>query len=65
MKLTIRRKKIEDPDAQSKLANLLFMQELGRQAPWLLSVAAHPGASHTGLQRYTGIGTRITMTFLG
>jgi NAD(P)-dependent dehydrogenase (short-subunit alcohol dehydrogenase family) len=51
--------------AQSKLANLLFMQELGRRAPWLLSVAAHPGASHTGLQRYTGIGTRITMTFLG
>ena len=51
--------------AQSKLANLLFMQELGRRAPWLQSVAAHPGASHTGLQRHTGLGTRITMRFLG
>ena len=51
--------------AQSKLANLLFMRELGRRAPWLLSVAAHPGAAHTGLQRHTGLGTRITMSFLG
>jgi hypothetical protein len=31
----------------------------------LLSVAAHPGAAHTGLQRHTGLGTRITMSFLG
>jgi NAD(P)-dependent dehydrogenase (short-subunit alcohol dehydrogenase family) len=51
--------------AQSKLANLLFTQELGRRAPWLLSVAAHPGAAHTGLQRHTGLVTRITMSFLG
>jgi NAD(P)-dependent dehydrogenase (short-subunit alcohol dehydrogenase family) len=51
--------------AQSKLANLLFMQELGRREPWLRSVAAHPGAAYTGLQRHTGLGTRIAMTFLG
>jgi NAD(P)-dependent dehydrogenase (short-subunit alcohol dehydrogenase family) len=51
--------------AQSKLANLLFMRELGRRAPWLLSVAAHPGATHTNLQQYTGLFTTITMRFLG
>jgi NAD(P)-dependent dehydrogenase (short-subunit alcohol dehydrogenase family) len=51
--------------AQSKLANLLFMLELGRRAPWLKSVAAHPGAAHTNLQQYTGLFTKITMSFLG
>ncbi len=51
--------------AQSKLANLLFMRELGRRAPWLLSVAAHPGATHTNLQQHTGLFTKITMSFLG
>jgi NAD(P)-dependent dehydrogenase (short-subunit alcohol dehydrogenase family) len=38
--------------AQSKLANLLFMLELGRQHPWLNSVAAHPGSTQTNLQKY-------------
>ncbi len=38
--------------AQSKLANLLFMEELGRQASWLTSVAAHPGSTITNLQKY-------------
>jgi len=51
--------------ARSKLANLLFMAELGRRAPWLTSVSAHPGATHSGLQRYAGLGTRIIMSFLG
>ncbi|APR78458.1 Putative oxidoreductase/Short-chain dehydrogenase [Minicystis rosea] len=51
--------------AQSKLANLHFMLELGRRAPWLVSVAAHPGATHTNLQQYTGLGTRISMRFIG
>jgi NAD(P)-dependent dehydrogenase (short-subunit alcohol dehydrogenase family) len=51
--------------AQSKLANLMFMLELGRRAPWLKSVAAHPGAARTNLQRYTGLFTKITMSFLG
>jgi NAD(P)-dependent dehydrogenase (short-subunit alcohol dehydrogenase family) len=51
--------------AQSKLANLLVMLELGRRAPWLRSVAAHPGATHTNLQQYTGLFTMITMGFLG
>jgi NAD(P)-dependent dehydrogenase (short-subunit alcohol dehydrogenase family) len=51
--------------AQSKLANLMFMLELARRAPWLRSVAAHPGAAHTNLQQYTGVLTKITMRFLG
>ncbi|OJH34154.1 oxidoreductase [Cystobacter ferrugineus] len=51
--------------AQSKLANLHFMLELGRRAPWLLSVASHPGATHSNLQQYTGLGTKISMAFLG
>ncbi|MCA9606064.1 MAG: short-chain dehydrogenase, partial [Myxococcales bacterium] len=34
---------------QSKLANLLFMFELGRRAPDVLSVACHPGYSSTNL----------------
>lgn len=37
---------------QSKLANLLFMLELGRREPWLTSVAAHPGATITNLQKH-------------
>jgi NAD(P)-dependent dehydrogenase (short-subunit alcohol dehydrogenase family) len=37
---------------QSKLANLLFMLELGRRAPWIIAVAAHPGATVTNLQQY-------------
>ena len=51
--------------AASKLANLYFMLELGRRAPWLTSVAAHPGATHSNLQQYTGLGTTIVMSFIG
>ncbi len=38
--------------AQSKLANLAFMLELGRRYDWLTSVAAHPGATKTNLQKH-------------
>jgi NAD(P)-dependent dehydrogenase (short-subunit alcohol dehydrogenase family) len=37
---------------QSKVANLLFMLELDRRAPGLISAAAHPGATITNLQSY-------------
>jgi NAD(P)-dependent dehydrogenase (short-subunit alcohol dehydrogenase family) len=50
--------------ANSKLANLYFMLELGRRAPWLTSVAAHPGATHSNLQQHTGIGTSIVMALI-
>lgn len=36
----------------SKLANLLFMLELGRRMPWLTAVASHPGWTSSGLQRH-------------
>ena len=35
---------------QSKLANLLFMRELGRRAPGVISAACHPGYASTNLQ---------------
>jgi NAD(P)-dependent dehydrogenase (short-subunit alcohol dehydrogenase family) len=38
--------------AQSKLANLLFMLELGRRVPWLTSVSAHPGSTQSNLQKH-------------
>jgi NAD(P)-dependent dehydrogenase (short-subunit alcohol dehydrogenase family) len=38
--------------ARTKLANLLFMLELGRRAPWLTSVAAHPGSTQSNLQKH-------------
>lgn len=38
--------------AQSKLANLAFMLELGRRYDWLTSVAAHPGATKSNLQKH-------------
>jgi NAD(P)-dependent dehydrogenase (short-subunit alcohol dehydrogenase family) len=38
--------------AQSKLANLLFAQELGRRFPHITSVAAHPGGSATNLHQH-------------
>jgi NAD(P)-dependent dehydrogenase (short-subunit alcohol dehydrogenase family) len=38
----------------SKLANLLYMLELGRRAPWVTSVAAHPGLAPSNLQRHMG-----------
>ena len=37
--------------SQSKLANLTFMKELGKRAPWLISVGAHPGGTKTNLQK--------------
>src|SRR5215831_6338846 len=36
----------------TKLSNLYFTLELGRRAPWLTVVAAHPGASQTNLQAH-------------
>jgi len=51
--------------ANSKLANLHFMLELGRRAPWLTSVAAHPGATHSNLQQHTGLGTKLVMGVIG
>lgn len=38
--------------AQSKLANILFSQELGRRFPHITSVAAHPGGSATNLHQH-------------
>jgi NAD(P)-dependent dehydrogenase (short-subunit alcohol dehydrogenase family) len=49
---------------QSKLANLLFMLELGRRAPWLTSVAAHPGATYTNLQKHGGVGMKLSMKLI-
>lgn len=37
---------------ESKIDNLLFMRELGRRYPKIISTAAHPGASNTNLLRY-------------
>jgi len=51
--------------ANSKLANLLFMMELGRRAPWLTSVSSHPGATHSNLQQHTGLGTKLFMSVIG
>ncbi|GAA0604660.1 SDR family NAD(P)-dependent oxidoreductase [Kribbella sandramycini] len=36
--------------SKSKLANILFMLELGRRVPQILSVGAHPGYASTHLQ---------------
>lgn len=38
--------------SQTKLANLMFAVELGKRAPWLVSVASHPGATMSNLQKY-------------
>jgi NAD(P)-dependent dehydrogenase (short-subunit alcohol dehydrogenase family) len=38
---------------ESKLANLMFMLELGRRCPRVTSVAAHPGATATNLHSGT------------
>ena len=35
----------------TKFANILFANELGRREEWLTSVIAHPGVTHTGIQR--------------
>ena len=49
---------------QSKLANLEFMLYLGKKAPWLTCVAAHPGVSITNLQRYSKF-SKIFVQLLG
>jgi NAD(P)-dependent dehydrogenase (short-subunit alcohol dehydrogenase family) len=47
----------------SKAANLYFMRELGRRAPWITSVAAHPGATYSNLQKHTqGLGMGMMMS---
>ncbi len=48
--------------AQSKLANLAFMLELGRRYGWLTSVAAHPGGATTNLQKHK---YKYLMKFIG
>lgn len=45
---------------QSKLANLLFMHELGRRVPSVVSAAGHPGWAATHLQSGAGITKRIS-----
>lgn len=45
---------------QSKLANLLFMRELGRRAPGLVSAAAHPGLAATHLQSGEGFVKKLS-----
>ncbi|MEO6953137.1 MAG: oxidoreductase [Polyangia bacterium] len=49
----------------TKLANLLFMEELGRREPWLVSVAAHPGGTRTNLQQHAGFFTALSMKLVG
>lgn len=45
---------------QSKLANLLFMRELARRAPSIISAAAHPGWAATHLQSGAGLTKRLS-----
>lgn len=45
---------------QSKLANLLFMRELGRRAPSIISAAGHPGWAATHLQSGEGLAKRLS-----
>ena len=45
---------------QTKLANLLFMRELGRRYDGILSAAAHPGWAATHLQSGAGVTKRIS-----
>ena len=40
-----------DAYKRSKLCNILFANELAVRNPWLVSVAAHPGVTHTAIQR--------------
>lgn len=47
---------------QSKLANLMFMYELGRRAPRVISAACHPGYTSTNL---TGAAAAETGSALG
>lgn len=50
--------------SQSKLANLLFMRELGRREPEITSVGAHPGYAATELQTRGNLPSRMFMGFL-
>jgi NAD(P)-dependent dehydrogenase (short-subunit alcohol dehydrogenase family) len=50
--------------SQSKLANVLFANELGRREPWLISVAVQPGSAMTNLQRYTPSSMKGVASFL-
>jgi NAD(P)-dependent dehydrogenase (short-subunit alcohol dehydrogenase family) len=45
---------------QSKLANLLFMRELGRRAPSIISASGHPGWAATHLQSGAGLAKRLS-----
>jgi NAD(P)-dependent dehydrogenase (short-subunit alcohol dehydrogenase family) len=45
---------------QSKLANLLFMRELGRRYSGIVSASAHPGWAATHLQSGEGLTKRIS-----
>jgi len=46
--------------AQSKLANILFANELGKRHPDIVSVAVQPGSAMTNLQRHMTKGRGIT-----
>lgn len=48
---------------ESKVANLLFMAELGRRYLKIISAAAHPGASSTELQRHHGVAGALRALF--
>lgn len=45
---------------QSKLANLLFMRELARRAPGIISASAHPGWAATHLQSGAGLTKKLS-----
>lgn len=47
---------------QSKLANLLYVQQLAQHYPEITSVAIHPGVIRTGLIENLGFVDRITMS---
>lgn len=47
---------------QSKLANLLYVQQLAQQYPEITSVAIHPGIIRTGLVENLGFVDRVTMS---
>jgi len=47
---------------QSKLANLLYAQELSKHYPEITSVAVHPGVIRTGLIESLGLVDRVTVS---
>jgi NAD(P)-dependent dehydrogenase (short-subunit alcohol dehydrogenase family) len=46
---------------QSKLANLLYVQQLAKHYPEIISVAIHPGVVRTGLIENLSVVDRVTM----